>query len=61
MSHSFQNYDSHIILQELAKCNFKTSVLPKKIEKYMSFYYIAIEKIPLILDNTINTSISLYR
>lgn len=42
MSHSFQNYDSHVILQELGKYNFKTSVLPKKMEKYMSFYYIAI-------------------
>lgn len=39
MSHSFQNYDSHVILQELGKYNFKTSVLPKKIEKYEFLLY----------------------
>ena len=34
--HDLQNYDSHLILQELGKYNFKTSVIPKTIEKYLS-------------------------
>ena len=30
-------YDSHLIMQELGKFNFKKSVLPVGLEKYMSF------------------------
>ena len=32
-----QNYDSNLIFQELWKYNFKTGVIPKTIEKNMSF------------------------
>ena len=32
-----QNYDSHLIFQELGTSNFKINVIPKTIEKYMSF------------------------
>ena len=37
MFHNLKNYDSHLIMQELAKFNFKISVIPKRLEKYMSF------------------------
>ena len=30
-------YDSHLIMQELGKFNFKKSVIPVGLEKYMSF------------------------
>ena len=35
--HNLKNYDSHIIMQELAKFNFKINVIPNGLEKYMSF------------------------
>ena len=37
MFHDLQNYDSHLIFQELGTYNFKINVIPKAIEKYMSF------------------------
>ena len=37
MFHNLQNFDSNLIFQELWKYNFKTSVIPKKFEKYMVF------------------------
>ena len=37
MFHNLQNYDSHLIFQEIGKCNFKINVIPKTIKKYMSF------------------------
>ena len=30
-------YDSHLIMQELGRFNFKKSVIPIGLEKYMSF------------------------
>ena len=37
MFHNLQNYDSHLIFQEIGKYNFKINVIPKAIKKYMSF------------------------
>ena len=37
MFHNSQNYDSHLILKEMGKNNFKINFMPKAIEKYMSF------------------------
>ena len=37
MFHNLQNYDSHLIFQEVGKYNIKISVIPKTIEKYISF------------------------
>ena len=31
------NYDSHLIMQELSKFNLKINVLSNGLEKYMSF------------------------
>ena len=35
--HKLQNYDSHLIMQELGKFNLKINVIPNGLEKYMSF------------------------
>ena len=35
--HILQNYDLDLIFQEIGKYNFKINVIPKTIEKYMSF------------------------
>ena len=35
--HNLKNYDSHFIMQELGKLNFKINVKPNGLEKYMSF------------------------
>ena len=35
--HNLKNYDSHLILQELAKFNLKLNVISNVLEKYMSF------------------------
>ena len=35
--HNLKNYDSHLIMQELSKFNFKINVIPNGLEKYMSF------------------------
>ena len=35
--HNLQNYDSHLVFQEIGKYNFKINVTPKAKEKYMSF------------------------
>ena len=37
MFQNLQNYDSHLIFQEIGKYNFKTNIVRKKMEKYMSF------------------------
>ena len=37
MFHNLQNYDSHLIFQEVGKYNIKISVIPKTIEKYVIF------------------------
>ena len=37
MFHNLQNYDSHLIFQEVGKYNIKISVIPKTIEKYIIF------------------------
>ena len=34
--HTLKNYDSHLIIQELGKCNLKINVVPNGLEKYMS-------------------------
>ena len=31
--HNLKHYDSHLILQELGKFNFKTNVMPNRLEK----------------------------
>ena len=35
--HNLKNHDSHLIMQELGKFNFKINVIPNGLEKYMSF------------------------
>lgn len=35
--HNVQNYDSHLIFQDMEKYNFEINVLPKTVEKYISF------------------------
>ena len=35
--HNLQNYDSHIIFQKIGKYDFKINVIPKIVEKLMSF------------------------
>ena len=35
--HNLKNYDLHLIMQELGKPNFKISVIPNGLEKYMNF------------------------
>ena len=35
--HNLENYDSHLIMKELGKFNFKINVIPNGLEKYMSF------------------------
>ena len=35
--YNLQNYDSHLISQEIGRNNFKINVIPKTTEKYMSF------------------------
>ena len=35
--HNIKNYGSHLIMQELGKCNFKINVLSNGLEKYLSF------------------------
>ena len=35
--HNLRNYDSHLIMQELDKFNFKINIIPNGLEKYMSF------------------------
>ena len=35
--HNLKNYDSHLILQELAKFNLKLNVIPNDLEIYLSF------------------------
>ena len=37
MFQNVQNYDSHLIFQDIEKCNFEINVLPKTVEKYISF------------------------
>ena len=37
MFHNLQNYDSHIIFQKIGKYDFKINVIPKIVEKLMSF------------------------
>ena len=36
--HNLQNYDSHLIFQEIRKYSFKKNVISKTKEKYMSYY-----------------------
>ena len=35
--HNLENYNSHLIMQELGKFNLKINVMPNGLEKYMSF------------------------
>ena len=35
--HKIKNYDTHLNMQELGKCNFKIKVLSNGLEKYLSF------------------------
>ena len=35
--HNLKNYDSHLIMHELDKCNLKINVIPNGLEKYMIF------------------------
>ena len=34
---NLKHYDSHLIMQELGKFNFKINVIPNILERYMSF------------------------
>ena len=33
---NLKNYDSHLIMQELGKLDFKINIIPNGLEKYMS-------------------------
>ena len=35
--HDLKNYDSHLIMQELGKFNFKINNIPSELEKYINF------------------------
>ena len=35
--HNLENYDSYLLFQEFRKYHLKLNVIPKTIEKYMSF------------------------
>ena len=35
--HNLRVYDSHLIIKEVSKFDFKVSVTPNGLEKYMSF------------------------
>ena len=35
--HNIKNYDSHLVMQELGKFDFKINVIPNGFEKYISF------------------------
>ena len=35
--HNLNNYDSHLIMQQLGKFILKSNVIPNGLEKYMSF------------------------
>ena len=35
--HNLENYDSHLIIQELGKFNLQINVIPNGLEKYVSF------------------------
>ena len=35
--HNLKSYDSHLIMQELGKVNFKINIILNRLEKYMSF------------------------
>ena len=35
--HNLKKYDSLLVMQELVELNLKTNVIPKRLEKYMSF------------------------
>ena len=35
--HNLQNYDSHLIMQELGNFNLEINVIPNGLEKYLSF------------------------
>ena len=34
--HNLKNYESHLIMPEIGKFDFKTNVIPNKLEKYMN-------------------------
>ena len=50
--HSLKNYDSHLIINEPRKFNFKINVIPNGLEKYMSLSInnklIFIDTLPLL-------------
>ena len=48
---NLQNYDSHLIFQELGDCNSKRHVISKLIEIYMTFAMEQRRMMPLILDS----------
>ena len=35
--HSLRDYDSHLVIKEVGKCDVKVSVIPNGLEKYMAF------------------------
>ena len=35
--HNLQNYDLHLIFQEIGKYHFKINVIPKTIKRYVTF------------------------
>ena len=36
-NHNLKKYDTHLIVKENVKINFKINVIPNGLEKYMSF------------------------
>ena len=36
--HNLRGYDSHLIFRELNKYNVKSDVIPKRLEKYVTFF-----------------------
>ena len=35
--HNLKKYDSHVVMQKLGKFNVKITVIPNRLERYMSF------------------------
>ena len=48
--HNLQNYDSHLIIQEIQKYNFKKCVIPEQLKKMQALLASILKGILLLLD-----------
>ena len=46
--HNLKSYNSHLIMEELEKFNFKINVIPNALEKYIKLFNINIS-LPLLI------------